>query len=393
MVTHLYCMCLNEEAMIPYFLGHYLPIVDKIHVFDNGSTDASLNLLKGDPRIAVESLKTIGDSFMDTYNNLMNTAWMRSRGEAEWIITAEMDEHLHHPDLRGYLARSRYTGVTFVTALGYNMITERFPTDPRPLWQQIVRGVRETAYDKPAIFDPQAITAINYYNGRHAASPTGHVVHEPQRQVKLLHYKSLGLDYVCSRNLSLSAGLQAEDIDAQYGAHYLRTRNQTEADLKALQAYARRVPGLHATDDNDEELSFMDERDRIAGSGLFDAVYYVDQNPDVATSSIDPLTHYCAFGWREARRPNPCFDSAWYLATYDREILDRGNPLLDYIMRGEKRGRFPSVDFDPELYRVEERLSLDVSPLWHYLAGRRNEPARGWSRHFSRLIGLWDRSA
>lgn len=377
MAIHLYCMCLNEARMIPYFLAHYLPIADKIFVFDNGSTDGSLDLLKGDDRIVVETVRTQGASFMDTYNSLMNTAWTRSRGEAEWIVTAEMDEHLHHPDLRGYLARARHVGVTFVTALGYNMIAEEFPTDPRPLWQHVVRGAREFAYDKPAIFDPQAITEINYDNGRHAASPTGHVVHEPQRQVKLLHYKSLGLDYVCARNDALSIGLQADDIEAKHGAHYLRNRRQTEADLHAIRAFARRVPGLHAPGDIEGEVSFGEEVDRIAASGLFDARHYRKKNPDVAASSIDPLIHYCAFGWREARRPNSHFDSAWYLKTYAREVPAGINPLLDYILVGEKRGRFPSVDFDPELYRLERRLTSGVSPLHHFLAKPEGELTPG----------------
>lgn len=389
MAIHLYCMCLNEEAMIPYFLAHYLPIVDKIYVFDNGSTDKSLGLLSGDDRIVVADVKTQGGSFMDTYNALMNSAWTRSRGEAEWIVTAEMDEHLHHPDLRGYLARSRYVGVTFITALGYNMIADAFPTDPRPLWQHVVRGARETAYDKPAIFDPQAVTEINYYNGRHAAAPTGHIVHEPQRQVKLLHYKSLGLDYVCARNESLAGGLQSEDIEARHGAHYLRNRAQTEADLRAIRAYARRVPGLHASDETDGELSFPEEMDVIAASQLFDAGYYVEKNPDVATSKLDPLTHYCAFGWQEARHPNPRFDSAWYLATYAREIPKGVNPLLDYIRVGEKRGRFPCVDFDPELYRLEKGLASGVSPLRHVLAGSTSDTSG--ASHRSRLRGVWDR--
>ena len=107
------------------------------------------------------------------------------------------------------------------------------PTDPRPLWRQIVRGVRETAYDKPAIFDPKAITAINYYNGRHAASPTGHVVHEPQRQVKLLHYKCLGVDYVCSKSRTLRRP-PGEDIEAHTVCIIARPA-QTAADHEAIQ--------------------------------------------------------------------------------------------------------------------------------------------------------------
>jgi hypothetical protein len=271
------------------------------------------------------------------------------------------------------------------------MITDQFPTDPQPLWRQVVRGARETIYDKPAIFDPEAIQTINYSAGRHVASPTGRVVREAQRQVKLLHYKSLGVDYVCARNLALSAGLRARDIESKNGAHYLRTRAQTEVDHSTIEAYARRVPGLHPPDGAEPELTFPDERECLASSGLFDAAFYVGQNPGVGTSDIDPLTHYCAFGWREGRDPNPRFDTAWYLATYASEVPNGINPLLDYILRGELRGRFPAVDFDPERYRLEKRLPSGVSPLRHLLAEKLNVGPAVRLGLASRVRGVWKR--
>ncbi|MCJ2037164.1 glycosyltransferase family 2 protein [Methylobacterium sp. J-068] len=373
--------------MIPFFLTHYRRIVDRIHVFDMGSTDRSLNLLKGDEKIVVERVGAQGETYAATATNLMNTAWMRSRDSADWIVTAEMDEHLHHPDLPGYLARCRTLGVTYITTLGYNMVADQFPTGLRPLWQQVVRGVRETLYDKPAMFDPRAITAIDYDAGRHAASPTGQVVPEARPQVKLLHYKHLGLDHVHARNRVLAGPPNAAGGDDAEGE-----RDRAAADFTNLRAYARRVPGLHSAHGEEAEPSFAEEFEIIATSGLFDTEFYRAANPDVAASSFVPLVHYCAFGWREARSPNPHFDSAWYLKTYAHEIPVETNPLLDYILRGEKRGRFPAVDFDPELYRLEKRLAPGVSPLHHFLkeASVEAAPANAEQRS-SRLRGSWSR--
>ena len=32
-----------------------------------------------------------------------------------------------------------------------------------------------------------------------------------------------------------------------------------------------------------------------------------------AAAGIDPVAHYCRYGWQEGRFPNPYFDPAWYL--------------------------------------------------------------------------------
>lgn len=51
----------------------------------------------------------------------------------------------------------------------------------------------------------------------------------------------------------------------------------------------------------------------VARSGLFDANWYLVDNPDVADAGIDPLQHYLEFGGREGRRPSPYFDGDAYL--------------------------------------------------------------------------------
>ena len=51
----------------------------------------------------------------------------------------------------------------------------------------------------------------------------------------------------------------------------------------------------------------------IRRSGLFQPAWYLEHNPDVATSGIDPLEHYMRFGGAEGRDPSPFFDGKAYL--------------------------------------------------------------------------------
>jgi hypothetical protein len=107
----------------------------------------------------------------------------------------------------------------------------------------------------------------------------------------------------------------------------------------------------------------------IAASGLFDANYYLLNNPDVAEAGVDPLAHFCAVGWREDRFANPYFHPHWYRRTHC--LTPDAPPLEHYLAGGEAAGLRPCRYFDPTWYRRVQRLPDRASPLADYLARRR----------------------
>ena len=108
----------------------------------------------------------------------------------------------------------------------------------------------------------------------------------------------------------------------------------------------------------------------LAGAGVFDANYYQIINHDVFDSGIDPLMHYCGFGWREGRNPSFYFNAAWYLATNpDAERLGV-NSLVHYLLVGEAADRRPVVYFEPGWYRHTYGVPDGMSALAHFLAHR-----------------------
>lgn len=76
---------------------------------------------------------------------------------------------------------------------------------------------------------------------------------------------------------------------------------------------------------------------RIRASGLFDEDYYLATYPDVATTGMDPLTHYINDGEREGRRPNPSFDPKYYTA-HVADLKPGDSALFHYIAIGRARG-------------------------------------------------------
>ena len=80
-------------------------------------------------------------------------------------------------------------------------------------------------------------------------------------------------------------------------------------------------------------------------SGLFDAAWYLERNPDVRATGVDPLRHFLDRGWRENRDPNALFDTDWYLDAYPDVRGDGVNPLLHYIRHGCTEPRDPGPRF------------------------------------------------
>ncbi len=104
-------------------------------------------------------------------------------------------------------------------------------------------------------------------------------------------------------------------------------------------------------------------------TGLFDAAWFAERNPDLA--GLDALAHFHRFGWREGRWPNAYFDPAWYCGRY-LDVRDGGaDPLLHYALYGEAEGRRPVEYFDPTWYRARHGLPPGSSCLAHFLVRRR----------------------
>jgi hypothetical protein len=78
-------------------------------------------------------------------------------------------------------------------------------------------------------------------------------------------------------------------------------------------------------------------------TGLFDAAYYLRNNPDVASDGIDPALHFAQRGWKEGRKPGPRFDPVLYLKQNPDVARAGVNPLLHFAERGRAEGRRRSL--------------------------------------------------
>ena len=102
---------------------------------------------------------------------------------------------------------------------------------------------------------------------------------------------------------------------------------------------------------------------RYADGGLFNAQAYLDANPDVAASGMDPWSHYQTFGINENRAlsapaPNPTqFNAQAYLAANPDVAASGMDPLYHYTMYGQNEGRQADFTYDADAAKYAEQLA------------------------------------
>jgi hypothetical protein len=90
--------------------------------------------------------------------------------------------------------------------------------------------------------------------------------------------------------------------------------------------------------------SLVEQYRLIASSPLFDAQWYLANNPDVAANRADPVLHYLLNGSAEGRAPGPNFDAVAYLDA-NPDVAESGqNALVHYLLHGCLEGRRLSPD-------------------------------------------------
>lgn len=96
---------------------------------------------------------------------------------------------------------------------------------------------------------------------------------------------------------------------------------------------------------------------------VFDPGFYLDQNPDVARSGVDPFEHFCVFGVHEGRNPAAEFDVKFYQSRHGAQLQGQ-NPLLHYLAH---RASQPGLLTRPEDRReVAAMVRHATRPATHF---------------------------
>lgn len=230
-IVHYYCVCWNEERMLPFVFSYYERFVSRFTIYDNYSTDRSEALVSARPDAAMRKFGIKG-VFDDAENQrVKNHCWKQSRGKADLVVVCDTDEFVYHPDLQNHLAAMVKQGVSFPDVAGYEMYSLEYPTPEQGLiTDQVRRGYATDYMNKHLLFDPHRIVETQFTPGCHAASPLG-IVRKGSETLKLLHYKYLGKAEVIARNRQLGKKLSDANKEQEMGFHYLLTEQRMEQEF------------------------------------------------------------------------------------------------------------------------------------------------------------------
>ena len=238
----LYTFLYNEEKILPYFLKHYSQYVNKIIVYNNESTDSSIEILNDWKECEIEIREFNTDNHYDeqTLLNLKNSCWKDC--DSDYVIVCDMDELLYHPNLIEFIEKQRYTD--YFTTTGYHMIGDEIPTDyTKQIYEIIQNGTPDNQYNKNVLFRRKNITETNYAPGAHSSSFKGteRLINCSVEELKLLHYKWLSPEYVADKHIHYGQRRSQHSINNGWGSHYGLTRDRILHDFNELKNKSTKI--------------------------------------------------------------------------------------------------------------------------------------------------------
>lgn len=239
----LYTFCYNEKDILPYFLNHYSKIVDKIVVYDNQSTDNSVEILKSFEGCEIEIRDYITNNEIqdDTLIRVKNNCWKDDN--SDYIIVLDIDEFLYHPNLREFI--ESHPDVDYFKPVGYDMVSDGVPTDyTKQIYEIIREGAFSVNYSKKVLFKRKYVNETNFSYGAHGANYRGKkplIEYVSNGDLKLLHYKCIDLEYVVAKHKHYGERRSSFNKKLGLGLHYDFTREQIESDFKMLKSKAKQI--------------------------------------------------------------------------------------------------------------------------------------------------------
>lgn len=235
-IVHAYFLCYNEEYILPHLLRYYSEFCEKIYILDNKSTDKSVDIIKSFKNTEIIEWDSNDEVRDDLYLEIKNNIWKQSRGKCDFVIVGDADEFLYNENMISFLKSSKNMGYTLFKPEGYHMIGDEdlILKENDNLLDKVKYGIIGSSNDKLMLFNPNKIKEINYMFGCHQANPTGDVKIYNFNDLKMLHYKYLGLSDFIPKQILRGERLSEFNKTRGLGMYYLYDENTHKEEYKTF---------------------------------------------------------------------------------------------------------------------------------------------------------------
>jgi len=214
---NLYFINWNDSFYFPFIKKHYGKFCHKIIMYDNHSTDNSVEIAEG---LGFE-VRTFGNpNELDDHEYLIikNNCWKEARGKADFVIVCDADEFLYHENLNLLLNRYKLKKISIPSTQGYEVVSESLPV------QDIFEcktGFKNKKFSKSIIFNPHLIEEINYNYGCHNHKARG-TINKSWTKLGVYHYRMIGgVDRWINRHQEYRNKLSQFNIEKKFGKEYM----------------------------------------------------------------------------------------------------------------------------------------------------------------------------
>jgi len=237
-------LCYNEMEILPWAVDYWKEFADKVVVYDNESTDGSIEFLRQFPWVDLKTYHTEGMNDL-VVTAIKNNAW-KQYADYDWIVVCDMDEMLYAKDgVRNVLESYNASSAGIIYPQWYALVSDNVPLYNgellhriRPLWCPLPNEA------KPLIINPRLVEDTNFSAGQHYCSPIykGEGKEVRDGSIVCLHTeKRLSPEYYIAKMKECQARRSDINLKMGYGYHYNRPVEMMVEELERYKNNAVRL--------------------------------------------------------------------------------------------------------------------------------------------------------
>ena len=218
----------NESVMIPYVMKYLEHMgFDKLIVYDNQSTDNTVQLLKQYKFVEVRTLDTGGKKSNQEIVNIKNRVWREFKKEEDaWMFVSDFDEVLYYPgNLKEYLDKMDKDGYNYLNQEMLETMCEHFPDKTKYVHESCDGGTFWGLNGcKMTLFKLNTFNSISYTPGAHIVSVSLNDGKKLKalnnKAIKSFHLKNIDHAFCLNKKNLAQKRRGPNDIKCGYGIQY-----------------------------------------------------------------------------------------------------------------------------------------------------------------------------
>lgn len=242
MKTYWVVLCKNEEDIIPFCIQYWSRIADKVIVYDNHSTDSSVELLSKYDWIEIRTFDSDGQND-SIQKQVKEQAYLEFKDQCDILIITDMDEVFYFNDFKAISEAFVSGDYNILMTPIFSLCEDSKPpySEDKLLHQQCHKFYKQKMnhmqgfddYSKLSIFNTKITDKVNMSVGQH------YVQTSPQMKIMLsmdgfnLHIdKGFGVDYKYNirqrMNNNLSDTNKRSGLCIEYSDSYEKLKTEYE---------------------------------------------------------------------------------------------------------------------------------------------------------------------